>query len=171
MRELLLSILITCVTILNFFLNFNSLNGKTFAYKSILIVENNIPNECGIEIIKDQDFVTKLSIKKIEKPKTAIQLSVESKNSIIENFNIKSNTINLETELIKNDEIIKPKFNQIVGNMDFDKINILFQELFISGGELIFNGEKFILKGPIDSKVRLEYLFCVGEMFHPKYDN
>ena len=55
--------------------------------------------------------------------------------------------------------------------MDFDKINILFQELFISGGELIFNGEKFILKGPIDSKVRLEYLFCVGEMFHPKYDN
>ena len=76
MRELLLSILITCVTILNFFLNFNSLNGKTFAYKSILIVENNIPNECGIEIIKDQDFVTKLSIKKIEKPKTAIQLSV-----------------------------------------------------------------------------------------------
>ena len=30
---------------------------------------------------------------------------------------------------------------------------------------MIINDKKFEIMGPIDSKVRLEYLFCTGEMF------
>ena len=46
-----------------------------------------------------------------------------------------------------------------------------FQELLIFGGELIINDSIYKINGPIDSKIRLEYLFCTGEMFHPKYKN
>ena len=47
---------------------------------------------------------------------------------------------------------------------------MFFQEILISGGELIINNSKFQITGPIDSKVRLEYLFCTGEMFLPNYE-
>ena len=53
---------------------------------------------------------------------------------------------------------------------DLDETNMFFQEILISGGELIINDSKFQITGPIDSKVRLEYLFCTGEMFLPNYE-
>lgn len=156
---------------LNLFLIFYSLKSKSLTYKSILIVENNIPNECGIEISKESNFVSKLSIKKIKRPNTELSFSLSSKNFEILKFNIESSNINLQQDLIKKKKISKVNFHQISGNMSFDKINILFQELFISGGILTINDNTFNLDAPIDSKVRLEYLFCVGEMFHPKYDD
>ena len=35
---------------------------------------------------------------------------------------------------------------------------------------MIINDKNIEIMGPIDSKVRLEYLFCTGEMFLPNYD-
>ena len=35
---------------------------------------------------------------------------------------------------------------------------------------VVRNDKKYTISGPIDTKVRLEYLFCTGEMFHPKYN-
>ena len=46
----------------------------------------------------------------------------------------------------------------------------LIQEILIGNSNLIINGKNYEIKGPIDSKVRLEYLFCTGEMFLPNYE-
>ena len=53
---------------------------------------------------------------------------------------------------------------------DENKTSAFFQELLIGGGEFYLNNKKFEILGPIDSKVRLEYLFCTGEMFLPNYN-
>ena len=45
-----------------------------------------------------------------------------------------------------------------------------FQEILINGGSFLINNEIYEIIGPIDSKVRLEYLFCTGEMFLPNYE-
>ena len=64
------------------------------------------------------------------------------------------------------------KKNKIVfeGIADTDKVANFFQKFIVAGGKLKFDSEYFEIIGPLDSKVRLEYLFCTGEMFHPKYD-
>ena len=46
----------------------------------------------------------------------------------------------------------------------------LFSGIINRWGNLFFNDKKFEIIGPIDSKVRLEYLFCTGEMFLPNYN-
>ena len=51
-----------------------------------------------------------------------------------------------------------------------DDTSNFFQELLIGGANILFNNKKIEIIGPIDSKVRLEYLFCTGEMFLPNYD-
>ena len=53
---------------------------------------------------------------------------------------------------------------------DEDQTTAFFQELLIGGGTLEINDKKIEIKGPVDSKVRLEYLFCTGEMFLPNYE-
>ena len=55
----------------------------------------------------------------------------------------------------------------ITHNDDIDDIKWLVRKIL---NLRIFNDDKFEVSGPINSKVRLEYLFCTGEMFHPKYD-
>ena len=50
-------------------------------------------------------------------------------------------------------------------------MTFFFQELLIGGGALLIDENKHEIKGPIDSKVRLEYLFCTGEMFLPNYES
>ena len=71
--------------------------------------------------------------------------------------------------LLKKKNKNKNKF-EIENVTDLDETNMFFQEILISGGELIINDSKFQIIGPIDSKVRLEYLFCTGEMFLPNYE-
>ena len=71
--------------------------------------------------------------------------------------------------LLKKKNKNKNKF-EIENVTDLDETNMFFQEILISGGELIINDSKFLITGPIDSKVRLEYLFCTGEMFLPNYE-
>ena len=44
-------------------------------------------------------------------------------------------------------------------------MTFFFQDLLINGGTILINKNNHEIKGPIDSKVRLEYLFCTGEMF------
>ena len=48
-------------------------------------------------------------------------------------------------------------------------MTFFFQDLLINGGTILINKNNHQIKGPIDSKVRLEYLFCTGEMFLPNY--
>ena len=71
--------------------------------------------------------------------------------------------------LLKKKNKNKNKF-EIENVTDLNETNMFFQEILISGGELIINNSKFQITGPIDSKVRLEYLFCTGEMFLPNYE-
>ncbi len=47
---------------------------------------------------------------------------------------------------------------------------MFFQELLINGGKIEVEEKSYEIIGPIDSKVRLEYLFCTGEMFLPNYE-
>ena len=58
----------------------------------------------------------------------------------------------------------------IVGKTNVDSMTFFFQDLLINGGQLHINKKNYQIKGPIDSKVRLEYLFCTGEMFLPNYN-
>ena len=43
--------------------------------------------------------------------------------------------------------------------------------LVIGGGNISIDQSSYEITGPIDSKVRLEYLFCTGEMFLPNYES
>ena len=96
-------------------------------------------------------------------------MSIKDESFEIKNANIITNSINLYQTLDSNKK--NKSTNIIEGYIEDDKVSIFFQELFISGGYLVINDKELKINGPIDSKVRLEYLFCTGEMFHPKYKN
>ena len=108
---------------------------------SIIKLRENIPEECGLSFSnKKEKFTAELTIKK------------NDTNNIL---NVKP-TINDEftlTNITKNDEM-----------------TVFFQEILIGNSTLIVNNKNYEIKGPIDSKVRLEYLFCTGEMFLPNYE-
>ena len=53
---------------------------------------------------------------------------------------------------------------------DIDDTSAFFQEVLIGGAKIQINKTQHEILGPIDSKVRLEYLFCTGEMFLPNYE-
>ena len=57
------------------------------------------------------------------------------------------------------------------GETNQDSMSIFFQEILIGGGNIFIDESSYQIKGPIDSKVRLEYLFCTGEMFLPNYES
>ena len=82
--------------------------------------------------------------------------------------NIISPNVDLKKLLIKKNQD-KKKF-EIEKTTDLDKTNMFFQEIFINGGKILINKKIYEVIGPIDSKVRLEYLFCTGEMFLPNYE-
>ena len=68
---------------------------------------------------------------------------------------------------------VKPEINDefTISNITKnDDMTLFFQEILIGNSNLIVNGKNYEIKGPIDSKVRLEYLFCTGEMFLPNYE-
>ncbi len=161
---------------INFFLiiffllvDFKILKASEVNINSIIVLENNIPKECGLNFnIVEKNINTKISIKKNKDKSTSTFFLSESKNIAIKKANIVSPSINL-LALLKKQNKDKNKI-KIENVTDLDKTNIFFQEILISGGELIINDSKFQITGPIDSKVRLEYLFCTGEMFLPNYE-
>ena len=138
--------------------------------KSIIKLDKKIPKECGIKISIDDISIITVSIKKKKTPNitTIINLEAETKKNKIQSVNLITSSVNLVNEIKAKSEIKDRKF-KIEGNYDEDIISIFFKELLISGGNLLFNDISYKISGPIDSKVRLEYLFCTGEMFHPKY--
>ena len=60
---------------------------------------------------------------------------------------------------------------EIESETDQSRTNQFFQELIISGAQVLIGNKKYEILAPIDSKVRLEYLFCTGEMFLPNYES
>jgi len=125
--------------------------------------------ECGINIHnKVEKYNISLSIKKKDN-KTFVQLALNSDKFNITEGNIKTNSVDIGKYLNKKE---KKKFNLFKeGLADVNNISLLFHEFLIDGGIIKINNDELKISGPIDSKVRLEYLFCTGEMFHPKYKN
>lgn len=147
---------------------FQNINSKNLEITSIIILEKKIPMECGINIYnKDKDYNLSLSIKK-KNNKTFIQLAFYSEKFNIIKGNIKTNSVDVGKYLNKEK---KKEFNLFKeGLADVNNISLLFQEFLIDGATVNINNVELKINGPIDSKVRLEYLFCTGEMFHPKYN-
>ena len=146
---------------------FVKINSNQLIAKSILILDEKIPKECGIKILIDDEFETDVSIKKNKENQTLVNLSIKSENISIENYEFSTNSIKLRDLLL-----IKKKEKNLIAfenNLENDLKSNLFQEILIGGATININNNSYKLKGPIDSKVRLEYLFCTGEMFHPKY--
>ena len=155
-----------------FFLsNFSNLNASDIRINSIITLENNIPKECGLnfKILEENNTSdTKISIKKNKDQKTTTFFSSKSDNFRIIDANIISPNVNLKKLLIKKNNN-NTKF-EIENTTDLDKTNMFFQEILISGAKILINDKTYEVIGPIDSKVRLEYLFCTGEMFLPNYE-
>ena len=152
-------------------INFSNLNASDVRINSIITLENNIPKECGLNfkiLEENKTSDTKVSIKKNKKNKTTTFFSSKSDNFKIIDSNIISPNVNLKKLLIKKNDN-KTKF-EIENNTDLDKTNMFFQEILISGAKILINDKTYEVIGPIDSKVRLEYLFCTGEMFLPNYE-
>ena len=152
-------------------LSFSNLSASNVRINSIITLENNIPKECGLNfkiLEENKTSDTKISIKKNKDKKTTTYFSSKSDNFRIIDANIISPNVDLKKLLIKENQD-KKKF-EIENNTDLDKTNMFFQEILISGGKVLVNDKTYEVIGPIDSKVRLEYLFCTGEMFLPNYE-
>ena len=152
-------------------INFSHLNASDIRINSIITLENNIPKECGLNfkiLEENKTSDTKISIKKNKDKKTTTYFSSKSDNFRIIDANIISPNVDLKKLLIKENQD-KKKF-EIENTTDLDKTNMFFQEILISGGKILINEKIHEIVGPIDSKVRLEYLFCTGEMFLPNYE-
>ena len=134
--------------------------------KSIIVLQDKVPSKCGLSF-ETSETVSKVLIKKT-KEGTSTFFSIDSKVKKIKKANIKTFNQNLN-ELLNFDKFNSGK-NSIEKKTDENKTTAFFQELLIGGGTLLINDEQFEIKGPIDSKVRLEYLFCTGEMFLPNYE-
>ena len=152
-------------------LSFSNLSASVVRINSIITLQNNIPKECGLNFKiseKNKTSETKVSIKKNKDKKTTTYFSSKSDNFKIFDANIISPSVDLQKLLIKENKR-KKKF-EIENYTDLDKTNMFFQEILISGGKILINEKTYEVIGPIDSKVRLEYLFCTGEMFLPNYE-
>ncbi len=137
---------------------------------SVIILESNVPKECGIKIdIIDESILSsiKVTIKKNKKNNTSTYFLFNSDEKV--------SRANIFTDSQILSKIIQSKNS----NKDYFEIESItnqnlttqfFQELIISGAQIKVNEKKYQISGPIDSKVRLEYLFCTGEMFLPNYE-
>ena len=151
--------------------NFSFLNANDIKINSIITLENNIPKECGLNfkiLEENKTSDTKVSIKKNKDNQTTTFFSSKSDNFRIVNANIISPNVNLKELLIKKNN--NNSHFEIENTTDLDDTNVFFQEILISGGKILINEKTYEVIGPIDSKVRLEYLFCTGEMFLPNYE-
>jgi len=138
---------------------------------SIIKLKENIPEECGLSFVIDKEYnfvEARVSIKKLENQDTITRFAVNSENSL--------KKADIQTQSAKISEIINKNNSSedsfiLSGKTDQDSMTFFFQELLIGGGALLIDENKHEIKGPIDSKVRLEYLFCTGEMFLPNYES
>jgi len=152
-------------------LSFSNLSASDVRINSIITLQNNIPKECGLNFKISEESKTsdtKVSIKKNKDKKTTTYFSSKSDNFKIFDANIISASVDLQKLLIKENN--NNKNFEIENYTDLDKTNMFFQEILISGGKILINEKAYEVIGPIDSKVRLEYLFCTGEMFLPNYE-
>ncbi len=145
---------------------FSIVTANNLKVGSIIKLDNNIPSECGLSF-ETSTITSKVIIKKNKKGTSTVFI-VESNNEFIKTANINTNSIDL-LKLLKSN-IKKSKQIYIESITDENETSAFFQELLIGGGNLFINGKKIQIIGPIDSKVRLEYLFCTGEMFLPNYN-
>lgn len=137
--------------------------------QSIIALEESIPNECGLKMLVEKKKIEMIvKIKKINK-KTFTFFKTTSMNQKPKEVDIKTDELSL-VNLIGKEGTIGKNDISFEGITDTDKTASFFQRLIVSGGEMLFNTNTYQVSGPISSKVRLEYLFCTGEMFHPKYD-
>ena len=161
---------------MNFFfvlllLSFKQILAQDFSLSSIIILDNNIPKECGINILindNKNEFNLKVSIKKTDSG-TATFFSSESKSQKIKTSDI--HTFNNKIFKIINTKNEYDQKIMVENKTDQDLTSSFFRELLIDGAKVYVNKKTYDLNGPIDSKVRLEYLFCTGEMFLPNYKN
>ncbi len=138
---------------------------------SIIKLKENIPEECGLSFFlnKENNLVeASVSIKKLENQETITKFIVNSKETL--------RKADIQTQSARISEIINTRNSSeekfiLSGKTDQDSMTFFFQELLIGGGSLLINDIKHEIEGPIDSKVRLEYLFCTGEMFLPNYES
>ncbi len=139
---------------------------------SIISLKNNIPDQCGLNFVLNHEnylINTSVSIKKNNDNdnNTLTEFLVKSDGEI-RSADILTSTSSI-TKIINKQNKSKKEF-LIISKTKQDLMTFFFQELLIGGGQLIINELSHQIKGPIDSKVRLEYLFCTGEMFLPNYD-
>ena len=136
---------------------------------SIIKLRENIPEECGLSFSNEKEkFTAELTIKKNDTNNTLTFFKVNSKSININQANLKSFSNDIDNILD-----IKPTINDeftLTNITKNDEMTMFFQEILIGNSTLIVNNKNYEIKGPIDSKVRLEYLFCTGEMFLPNYE-
>ncbi len=157
------------IKILFFYFSLCTLAFAELKINSIIKLEENIPNECGLVFFIDNDNLSHkatISIKKLEGEDTLTIFKIES-SDILENADLITSTSKI-TELLDKKEL-KEKNLKYFGITPEDSMTFFFQDLLINGGKLNVNKISYEIAGPIDSKVRLEYLFCTGEMFLPNY--
>ncbi len=139
---------------------------KDLKIGSIIKLDNNVPSECGLSF-ETAEVLSKVIIKK-NKNGTSTVFMVSSKKEVIRKANIKTSNVDLlkllESDIKESKEIV------IESVTNEDQTSVFFQELLIGGGNFFVNNKKLQITGPINSKVRLEYLFCTGEMFLPNYN-
>ena len=138
---------------------------------SIIKLDDNVPEQCGLSFIFDHnDYLTEamVYVKKTEGNNTLTQFKIISKNQV-ESANIVTASLELN-KIITHKIKSEPNFF-MSGETNQDAMSIFFQEILIGGGNVIIDKSSYEIKGPIDSKVRLEYLFCTGEMFLPNYES
>ena len=159
-----------CLTLIIFFFYFK-ITLASVKVNSIIKLDNNVPEECGLSFIFDhKDLLTEamVYVKKTDGNNTLTQFKIISKNEVKE-ANIVTASLELNkiiTQQIKSE----PNFF-MSGETNQDSMSIFFQEILIGGGDVLIDQSSYEIKGPIDSKVRLEYLFCTGEMFLPNYES
>lgn len=136
---------------------------------SIIKLRENIPEECGLSFSSNKEkFTAELTIKKNDTNNTLTFFKVNSKSININQANLISFSNDIDNILD-----IKPIINNeftLTNITKNDEMTMFFQEILIGNSTLIVNNKNYEIKGPIDSKVRLEYLFCTGEMFLPNYE-
>ena len=136
---------------------------------SIIKLRENIPEECGLSFSDEKEkFTAELTIKKNNTNNTLTFFKVNSKSININQANLISFSNDIDNILD-----IKPTINDeftLTNITKNDEMTMFFQEILIGNSTLIVNNKNYEIKGPIDSKVRLEYLFCTGEMFLPNYE-
>ena len=147
----------------------HTLLSQNIKIQSIIVLEESIPNECGLKMLVEEKKIEMIvKIKKINK-KTFTFFKTTSINQMPNKVDIITDKVSL-VKLIGKAGTIGENDISFEGITDTDKTAGFFQRLIVSGGEMIFNDDKFEVSGPINSKVRLEFLICTGEMFHPKND-